>query len=192
MATATVDLFTQTNLSDALSEVRARARILDLPHDVPNSGGVRLCWSMRLARAMRIAGDQPDNPNVTKAVHGLIAEVEALQRDYNAAVERYRTLCQQAGIDPEPANTPRCDCTGHRWIAAEQELQAAMWDLLLPDRGQSLPTLATLMSRKDNDEISKHLQRLAQAQVKYRDACIAFGETPKWSTVWNIHLGDIK
>lgn len=191
MATITVDIFTEQKLTDALADVRARARILDLPHDVPNSNGMRLCWSMRLVRAMRIAGEQPDNANVQKAVNGLIAEAEALQRDYNTAIDHYRTLCRQAGAEPEPLNTPRCDCTGHRWIAAEQELQSAMWELLLPDKGQSLPTLARLMSERNNDEISKHLQRLTQAQVKYRDACLAFGETPKWSTVWNLHLEDI-
>ena len=191
MATTTVDIFTEQKLTDALADVRAKARALDLPHDVPNSGGMRLCWSMRLARAMRIAGDQPDNANVQKAVNALIAEAEALQREYNTAMDRYRTLCRQANVEPESLNTPRCDCAGHRWIAAEQELQSAMWELLLPDRGEGLPTLAVLMSRKDNDEISKHLQRLTQAQVKYRDACLAFGEKAKWSTVWNLHLEDI-
>lgn len=190
MATRTVDMFTEQKLTDALADVRAKARALDLPHDVPNTGGMRLCWSMRLTRAFRIAGES-DNPAVHKAVNALVDEVNAMQREFNTAMDRYRTLCNQANIEPEPLNTPRCDCVGHRWIAAEQELQSAMWDLLLPDRGQSLPTLARLVSERNNEEISKHLQRLAQAQVKYRDACLAFGETPKWSTVWNLHLEDI-
>jgi hypothetical protein len=179
------------HLEAHLERARHLARGLDLPHDVPNSGGLRLCWSMRLWRAVRIAGEQPGNEIVQKAVADLCDHAETLRKDANDAYATYKQLCAQVGATPEPLSTPPCTCTGHQVLAAEAELQQAMWDLLLPDRGDDLPTFAKLSKEKRMDELNPKLTRLYNAQIRYLAACKAFGETPKWATVWNLHLEDI-
>ena len=164
------------------------------PVKQPDGSTLNLCWRGRLHRALLLtwqaqqAGDAAQVATLEKAV----AQLEAAM---NAAYAKATAACAAAGISDADAMPAPCQCAwcvhGENTHAQGQALglaRAALWALVMPGQGATLPAVVQLIQTADQassrDQLWHRLKELSDNLQAYAQASQALGETPKWEYVW--------
>jgi hypothetical protein len=185
---------TPKQATEAKAKAETLAQAAYAPMSVPLPGGetLQLCWTGRLQRAHAMRNKATDGSvyaRLDAAIDQLTSQANAARDAAVQAASDYAKLALAAGQEPEELPEPACDCAGCRlgerqraYFQTESDLRYAVNRLLLPaDTDGPLPELVEILRRDDQATLRLSLQRIADAQVAYAEACKAFGQQPDWT-----------